>query len=136
VPGEGEMLVDLRAPSTEAAERLAAGVRSLVGTVERPEGVEVLVEGGITRPAWPRGAGSLALYEAAREAARAVGAPIGEVVEGGGSDGSFPGALGVPTLDGLGPICRDSCSRRERVEVASIAPRGAILAAVAAAAAR
>ena len=72
----------------------------------------------------------------AREAAAPLGIELGEVVERGGSDASFPGALGVPTLDGLGPICHDSCSRDERVEVASLAPRGAILATVAASAAR
>ncbi|MEO8715806.1 MAG: M20/M25/M40 family metallo-hydrolase, partial [Acetobacteraceae bacterium] len=52
----------------------------------------------------------------------------GEVVSAGGSDGSFAAALGVPTLDGLGPICHESCSRRERVEVDSIVPRGVLFA--------
>ncbi len=136
VPGRGELLVDLRAETTAAAEAAAAAVRRLVERVERPPDVQLHVEGGVTRPAWPRGAGSLHLLQMAREAAAPLGIELGEVVERGGSDASFPGALGVPTLDGLGPICHDSCSRDERVEVASLAPRGAILATVAASAAR
>ena len=94
------------------------------------------VEGGVTRPAWPRGAGSLGLYALAAAAAGELGTPIYELVERGGSDASLVGATGLPTLDGLGPICHDSCSRSERVEIASIPVWGAILASVAAAAAR
>ena len=129
VPGSGELLVDLRAETTAAAEAAAASVRRLVGEVARPADVQLHVEGGVTRPAWPRGPGSLRLCRLARDAALPLGIELGEVVERGGSDASFPGALGVPTLDGLGPVCHDSCSRDERVEVASLAPRGAILAA-------
>jgi len=50
------------------------------------------------------------------------------VVSRGGSDGSFAARLGVPTLDGLGPITHETCSRREWVDVPSIVSRGAILA--------
>ena len=46
----------------------------------------------------------------------------------GGSDASFAAALGVPTLDGFGPICHDSCARGERIEVDSLAERGALMA--------
>jgi glutamate carboxypeptidase len=46
----------------------------------------------------------------------------------GGSDASFAAALGVPTLDGLGPICHDSCARGERIEIASLAERAALMA--------
>ena len=50
------------------------------------------------------------------------------MVSRGGSDGSFAARLGVPTLDGLGPITHETCSRREWVEVPSIVTRGAVLA--------
>ena len=133
VPERGELLIDLRAATTGAAEELAARIRALVARAPRAEGVTLEVEGGVTRPAWPRGAGSLALYALAATAAAELGAPVHEVAERGGSDASIAGATGVPTLDGLGPICHDSCSRDERVEVASIPVWGAILAQVAAA---
>jgi glutamate carboxypeptidase len=61
---------------------------------------------------------------------------VHELVERGGSDASLVGATGLPTLDGLGPVCHDSCSRSERVRAADIPTWGAILASVAAAAAR
>jgi putative aminopeptidase FrvX len=49
------------------------------------------------------------------------------VAERGGSDASFAGALGVVTLDGLGPPCHDSCSRSESVEADDITAWGALL---------
>jgi glutamate carboxypeptidase len=89
----------------------------------------------VTRPAAPRGAGTLALFELARRAALPLGWSLGEVVSRGGSDACFAAALGVPTLDGLGPVCHASCSRDEWVERASIPVFGALLAAVSGAAA-
>ena len=135
VPERGELLVDLRATTSADAERLADAIRRLAATIPRAPGVEIVVEGGLTRPAWLRGDGSLGLYEHARAAAGSLGTPLHELVERGGSDACLSGAVGAPTLDGLGPVCHDSCSRSERVEVASIATWGAILASVAAAAA-
>ena len=133
VPAHGELLVDLRATTTESAEQLAGAIRALVRSTPHADGVTLEVEGGVTRPAWMRGAGSLALYALAASAARELGAPVHELGERGGSDASLAGATGVPTLDGLGPICHDSCSRGERVELASIPVWGAILAIIAAA---
>lgn len=136
VPEQGELLIDLRATSSAAAERLAEAVRALVAAAPHAPGVTLAAEGGVTRPAWPRDAGSLGLYELAATAAGELGTPLFELVERGGSDASLVGATGLPTLDGLGPICHDSCSRSERVEIASIPVWGAILASVAATAAR
>ena len=75
-------------------------------------------------------ASSAAAYALAEGFAKEIGAPIMPVVSSGGSDGSFAGALGRPTLDGLGPICYDTCSRREKIVVASVAERGAIFGAL------
>ena len=86
------------------------------------------VRGGWTRPAFPRSAGTQALFDAARAIAAELGIPAFEVHSSGGSDGSLAAALGVPTLDGLGPICHDTCSREETIEIASLAERGALLA--------
>ena len=129
------MLVDLRATTTEEAEALAAGIRRLVGEVDPREGVQLRVEGGATRPAAPRGPGALALFELARSAALPLGWSLSETTSPGGSDACFSAALGVPTLDGLGPVCHASCSREEWVETASIPVFGAVLAAVSAGAA-
>ena len=136
VPAQGELLIDLRASTTAAAEELARCIRAMVAAVPPVSGVTLAVEGGVTRPAWPRDAGSSALYSLAAAAGDELGVGVHELAERGGSDASLAGATGVPTLDGLGPICHDSCSRDERVEIASIPQWGAILASVAAGAAR
>ena len=129
VPAEAELQVDLRAPDAATAASVEARVRELVAGIAAA-GVTIEVEGGITRPAWSRSAGGGRLLELAQAAGSAVGVRIAARSERGGSDASFAGALGVATLDGLGPVCHDSCSRRESVEVSSIARRGAVFGAV------
>ncbi len=132
VPGEGELLVDVRAPTTEAAEAVARRITDLVATVPA-EGVALEVTGGLTRPAWNRTEGTAALFNAASLAASALSVDAFEVAERGGSDASFAGALGIATLDGLGPVCHDSCSRAEAVFTSDIVTWGAILCSVVAA---
>ncbi len=128
VPHEAEMHVDLRAAYAEEIPQLEADVRRIIADTGDPR-VSVKVEGGWSRPLFPESA-SASLYALAEKYAQEIGAPIRPVVSSGGSDGSFAGALGVPTLDGLGPICHDTCSRREKIEIASLAERGAIFGAL------
>jgi glutamate carboxypeptidase len=126
VPDHAELLIDLRAPDGQAANAALDGIRELIATGD-DGGVRVELEGGITRPAFPRRASDL-LWPLAEQRAASLGIPLVAVSSRGGSDASFAAALGVPTLDGLGPICHDSCSRAERIEVASFADRGALMA--------
>ncbi|MEO8203975.1 MAG: M20/M25/M40 family metallo-hydrolase [Betaproteobacteria bacterium] len=128
VPHEAEMHVDLRAAFAEEIPQLESDVRRIIADTGDPR-VSVKVEGGWSRPLFPESA-SASLYALAEKYAQEIGAPIRPVVSSGGSDGSFAGALGVPTLDGLGPICHDTCSRREKIEIASLAERGAIFGAL------
>jgi glutamate carboxypeptidase len=128
VPPSGEMHIDLRARTGEAAERLLFRVMEILRAPRDPR-VTVEIGGGITRPAFPRSAGA-ALYASAARAANALGIDYPAVESGGGSDGSFAAALGRPTLDGLGPVCFDSCSRRERIVIDSLFDRAAIMAAL------
>lgn len=134
VPGAAELLVDLRGPTSTAVEGLAETVRALVAGVAREPGVDVAVEGGLTRPAWQPDAAGDRLLARATALAAGLGLATFAVDERGGSDASFAGARGVPTLDGLGPPCHGSCSPEERVPVAGIVPWTALLAALIAAA--
>lgn len=128
VPETAEMHVDLRAPTQDGAEMLEKGIRTLVRAAEAANpGVTFNVEGGVTRPAFPPEVGT-ALCDLYLANAAAMGLDIGRVTTRGGSDGSFGAALGVPTLDGLGPICFDTCSRRERIVISSLAERAALYA--------
>jgi len=131
VPHEAEMHVDIRAALPEDVTALEDRVRKVLADTGNPR-VGVRIEGGWTRPVFPESSGR-PLYALAERFAAEIGAPIQAVVSSGGSDGSFAGAMGVPTLDGLGPICFDTCSRREKIVIASLAERGAIFGALVAA---
>jgi glutamate carboxypeptidase len=129
VPDAAELLVDLRAPGAEAADELLERVRAVVGRAGGG-GVEVELHGGVTRPAFEEDV-SAPVWALARARAEELSIPLVAERTRGGADASFAAALGVPTLDGLGPICHDSCSRDERIEISSLADRGALLAALA-----
>jgi glutamate carboxypeptidase len=126
VPDHAELSVDLRAATSDEADALMNAVTATVSATGPPE-VALTVTGGITRPAWPRSA-STRLWERARARAAQLEVALRAVSSRGGSDASFAAALGVPTLDGLGPICHDSCARGERIEIASLAERAALMA--------
>lgn len=130
VPDHAELHVDLRAPTAAAADALLAEVQAVVAAAGTPA-VPLHLHGGITRPAMPREA-SRWLWARAQAHAAALGVEVWPVRSRGGSDASFPAALGVATLDGLGPICHDSCARGERIEISSLASRGALMALLAA----
>lgn len=128
VPSEAEIHLDLRAKDADGAAWLLAEARRIAATPPADPRVTVQVDGDFYRPAFPTRPGTRALFARAQAICAELGAPIFDVVSPGGSDGSFAAGLGVPTLDGLGPITHEACSRRERVEVSSIPSRGALLA--------
>jgi glutamate carboxypeptidase len=88
----------------------------------------VSVTGGLNRPPMERSAGTIALYRAAKKVARGMGLAIEESATGGGSDGNFTAALGVPTLDGLGPVGEGAHAPNESILVDRIADRIALFA--------
>jgi len=66
--------------------------------------VQIEVTGGINRPPYEKNDGIVALFEHARGLANEIGFELEDLKTGGGSDGNFTAALGVPTLDGLGAV--------------------------------
>lgn len=131
VPDHAEMHVDLRAPDASAGAALEQQVRELALARATPA-VPIEIAGGLTRPPMPASL-SASLYAQAEQACATLAQPIFPHAEMGGSDASFVAAQGTPTLDGLGPIAHDQCSRREAVEVSSIVPRTILLASLIAA---
>jgi glutamate carboxypeptidase len=83
---------------------------------------------GVPRPVWEPDAGTMALYEQARNVARSLGVELPHGSAGGGSDGNFTGAMGIPTLDGLGVRGADAHTLNEHIEVDSLAERGRLMA--------
>ncbi len=57
-----------------------------------------------------------------------MGFELHEGGTGGGSDGNFTAALGIPTLDGLGAIGDGAHALHEHVELASLPARAALIA--------
>lgn len=88
------------APTEESFGRVRRTMTALRGS--RPGGVEVEIEAGPVRPLFRASPASLMLFEAARKIGQEVGMELSHAQFGGGSDGNFTGALGIPTLDGLG----------------------------------
>jgi glutamate carboxypeptidase len=88
----------------------------------------IAVAGGLNRPPMERTAGVVRLFQTARALARDLDIEIEESMTGGGSDGNFTAALGVPTLDGLGGVGEGAHAPHESILVDRIADRAALLA--------
>ena len=128
VSGSCEAHLDLRAASQEAADALWQGIVDIVEKAEIDSRVTLKLSGGFIRPCFPRLPAMDRLYALAAGFAGQIDHPIAPNISRGGSDGSFIAALGKPTIDGLGVIGHDICSRREWAELDSLPARGAILA--------
>ncbi|MDQ3419102.1 MAG: M20 family metallopeptidase [Acidobacteriota bacterium] len=122
-----EAAIDVRAPTMADAARLDEQFRKLQVTDPR---VKIEVTGGFERPPLERTPGVARLYLQARDVARALGRDLGEGGTGGGSDGNFTAALGVPTLDGLGPDGAGAHALHEHVLLADLPWRAAFMAAL------
>jgi glutamate carboxypeptidase len=88
------------------------------------------ITGGVNRPPMERKAGTIALFKQARKLAPELGFALDEASTGGGSDGNFTAALGVPTLDGMGAVGEGAHAAHESVVIEHIVPRTALLAAM------
>jgi glutamate carboxypeptidase len=124
VPAEAEAKIDARFWLPEDGARLVESIRGLAPALP---GAKLEVRGGINRPAMPRSPENLALFEKAKEQAHWLGIDLREEAVGGGSDGNFTAALGVPTLDGLGVDGDGAHAEHEHILRADLAPRAALL---------
>jgi glutamate carboxypeptidase len=86
------------------------------------------LEPGVLRPLWTTSESDLALYETARSIAAELGFEIPRQYSAGGSDGNFTGAVGITTLDGLGPRGEGPHTLDEHVVISSLPERGRLLA--------
>jgi glutamate carboxypeptidase len=125
VPEAASVCVDVRAWTRDELDRVDLAIRAL--TPRLPDAVLTL-GGGINRyPLLPEVA--LPLFEVAQAAAKDIGVPPPAGAHApGASDGNFTGALGVPTLDGLGAVGGGSHARSEYADVTMMPDRAALLA--------
>ena len=86
------------------------------------------ISGKMNRPPLERTAAVAGLYEKAREIAGNLGFTLSEAAVGGGSDGNFTAALGIPTLDGLGAVGEGAHAAHESIIISELPRRAALLA--------
>jgi glutamate carboxypeptidase len=125
VPAEAAAEVDVRIASVEEAARITNAIKAL--TPELP-GALLEVRGSINRPPMERNSDTVRLFETARAIAARTGIDLKEGPTGGASDGNLTSALGIPTLDGLGPIGDGAHALGEWVDIESLPNRGALVA--------
>jgi glutamate carboxypeptidase len=123
------MSIDLRAPGVAEADDLLARVREIAARTTVP-GTSTIMTGGITRPAFAQSPGAARMLHLARECGRTLGLTLDGAYTRAGSDGNFTAALGVPTLDGLGPESDGRAGRGEHVLADSLPRRAALLAGI------
>ena len=125
VAAEAWAEVDVRVKTTADGKLIDEKMRSLRARDGR---CKVAVSGGINRPPMERTDKVLALYRRAAQVGQSLGFRVDEESTGGGSDGNFTAALGVPTLDGLGAVGEGAHAVHESILLDQIAPRVALLA--------
>lgn len=126
IPERARAVLDLRALCVSDMHSLEERLHEL-----RPlqAGARLEIIGGFDRPPLESKM-SAALFERARLLASQMNLTLGECTVGGGSDGNFTAALGIPTLDGLGAVGDGAHSSREHILINTMPARAALLAAL------
>jgi glutamate carboxypeptidase len=124
-PASAQAEIDLRVSTIQEGQRMTDTILGLEPV--NPE-ARVSVSGGLTRPPWEASPAGNSLFERARRVGRTLGLDLWPAGAGGGSDGNFTAALGVPTLDGLGVAGNDAHAITEWADLASLPVRAELLA--------
>jgi glutamate carboxypeptidase len=129
VPHFAESEIDIRITKIADSEPLLARFQALADRINTRDGIKLTLKGGFNRPPKECLPAEEAVFPEWQRAARDVGVPEFTWVHGGGgSDGNFLTAGGLPNLDGIGPIGDNLHSDREFCRVETIAPRAQIVA--------
>lgn len=127
VPARAEAEVDVRIARSTDFQPLDRRLRKLRAQDKK---CILRIDGGLNRPPMERTKATAAMYRRAARIAAQMGFTLGEAATGGGSDGNFTAAMGVPTLDGMGAVGEGAHARNESVVLQELAPRTALLAAM------
>ena len=125
VPAEATAKLDVRIAHMKDAEGIDRKLRSLKAFNRK---CKLEISGGINRPPMERTKGVAELYRTAAGIAKQLGWKLEEAAVGGGSDGNFTAALGIPTLDGLGGVGEGAHAQHESVLISELPRRAALLA--------
>ncbi|MCZ8514738.1 M20 family metallopeptidase [Paenibacillus filicis] len=125
VAEQAELGVDLRISQISEGERIS---KIIYGLKPHSEGITLQVSGGVNRPPMEKTAGNEQLFRLAAACSFELGFPLIEEAVGGGSDGNFTTALGIPTLDGLGAVGEGIHAENEHVEIDQLPVRATLMA--------
>ncbi len=126
VPDYAEAEIDLRIIEAGQEEKALADLNRITAS-NKVNGVAAKISGGITRPPMPFCERNDALYRKYRDVALSMGFQVGVHSSGGGSDANFTAALGIPTIDGVGPVGGGHHSEAEYLSIPSLQNRIMIL---------
>ena len=124
IPPEAGCEIDLRVATVADGERMEKEILALAGS---EDGITITITGGMNRPSFAENPDILNLYERARTLAREAGYELPKQHRGGGSDGNFTAAMGIPTLDGLGCTGAGAHAPNEHILWRDLAPRGQVI---------
>lgn len=127
IAAEAQAEVDVRIARMRDAARVERLFRGLRVT---DRGCKLTITGGMNRPPMERSRGTVELFRHAQGLARAMGFALEEASTGGGSDGNFTAALGIPTLDGMGAVGEGAHAKHESIVADEWVKRTALLAAM------
>ncbi|MDH4616879.1 M20 family metallopeptidase [Brevibacillus sp. AY1] len=121
--------LDVRVETPEQAEEMDQKIREICATPD-VEGTSIELTGKMRRPPLILSDASRELLAVVQEAGRELGVEITDIKSGGGSDGNLTAAVGVATIDGLGPVGAQAHSAEEYLEIDSLVERTLLIAKV------
>jgi len=124
IPEFASIDIDVRVATMEEAKRIENEIYALKPT---RDGIKLSISGGLNRPPMEPNDTNQKLFRLAQQCARKLGFEVGGSCVGGGSDGNFTAALGIPTLDGLGPVGGGAHATYEHINIADLVTRSALV---------
>lgn len=127
IAAEAEAHIDVRVMTKTEGDRIT---RAILDRHPYNPNTRLEITGNLNRPPMERTPGTLALFSLAQQIGAQLGLTVSESSSGGGSDGNFTSAIGVPTLDGLGVVGAGAHAHDEHLILSQLAPRAALLAGI------
>lgn len=127
VADQAHALIDVRAPDPAAVAAVEVALRDIAAAAPTVEGTQTRLSGHFAHQPFTQSATSARLFALADTVAHELGYTLTGASTGGGSDGNTAAAVGAATLDGLGAVGGKAHNPGEFIEIASVAPRIALL---------
>ena len=124
IAAQAEAQIDVRVWTPDEAERIEGAMKVLK---PKTPAAELSIAGGFERPPLVRSEAIAELFQRVKRIGAQLGLELQEGSTGGGSDGNFTAALGVPTLDGMGMMGDGAHADHEHILVSHLPPRVALL---------